>query len=143
MGVRLMNMIVSATCVIVAFCAIKGFLAGQVDLSSTVFTLVAAYGVRKLFKNPRAQSMLCRFMKWDPVGNCIEESKKFGRKYDAYVAQQREQARRNAAAAAEYSRRRAADAAVFHETQAKRYAGTYDGYRHQNMANRYRNEARG
>ena len=109
-------------------------------MSSFIYSMVILFVIYRVFKTRFVQSLICRFLNWHPVDDAIEESRQFGRRYDAIMAQKRAQQREADRRAA--ARRDANNKAAFHEYQAKKYAGTNDGYWHENMAKKYRNDAK-
>lgn len=140
MGAKLFNMIVLVGCLAIVYTQFKSMQAGEIAVSAFIESVIIVFVVYKIFRTNFCQSLLCRFFGWDPILQVKKDNEKFNRWYDSIVAQKRakqaEEARRAAA------REDARNKAYFHANQARKNAGTYEGYRHANQAKRYWNESK-
>ena len=139
-ALKLINLIVIVSCIAMVVCLFEEMTAGSLSFVEFIGNALIVLAVYKLFRSRFCQSLLARFLGWDPFEAIQAENRRFSQWYDSVAAQKRaqqaEQSRRDDA------RRAARSNAYFHESQAKRYAGTYDGYRHANQAKRYWNESK-
>ena len=113
---------------------------GEIGFFEFVILSAVAIVFWRITKARGIQSLLGKIFGWDPFAGIDREQRRFNEWYNARVAANayREQER-----AAEARRRyQAKSNAIFHEYQARKYAGSNDGYWHANMAKKYRNDAR-
>lgn len=135
-----MNAGVLFACLFAAYFSIASWIEGKMSFVDSASFLVILFVVYKIYKTRFVQNLICRLLRWDPVGDYFQQEKE--RRHREYAEwtrrhnQQMEEDRRRAS-----ERSKAIDNAIFHENQAKRYAGTNDGYWHENMAKKYRNDA--
>ncbi len=141
-GLKLMNGIITIYLFVAVYVFSEGLFSGKMNIMDYIVYMAIAYAVYKVLKSAFVQNMVCRLFKWNPVGDALNRgTAQFQRDYAGWIRRREEQQKIENENAAK--RQAAEDAAAFHEYQAKRYQGTYDGYRHANLANKYRNDARG
>ena len=139
-AVKLVNLVVILGGIAMLVCLFEEMTAGNLSFAEfigSVLLLLAAY---RLFRSRLCQSLLCRLMGWDPFEAIQAENRRFSRWYDSVAAQKR--AQQDEACRRDEARQAARSKAYFHANQAKKCAGTYDGYRHANQAKRYWNESK-
>ena len=114
--------------------------AGTKTFSSALYNIAVVLLFAWVLIGPIGRSAWKKFCKWDPFAGIEADRRRFNARWNAAMAQKRA-ADRKAAQDAQ-ARYEATNKAAWHEYYAKQYAGTKDGFYHQNMAWKYRNEAR-
>ena len=132
-------MALAALCIVV-FSVWAGVRAGSTTVMTAIVNSVICFLIYRVAVSRFVLSLLGKLFNYDPFESIAEERRRFNAKYDAAMARKAEEQKKRDAEA--YARRKANDKAIFHENQAKKYAGTNDGYWHSNMAKKYRNDAK-
>lgn len=151
-GLAFFNIMVIVIIVCMAAYSYDAWQNDQMTFSQFLVNLVVYFAIWRVTRSRWVQSLLCRIFGLDPMKGIFEEKRRFSAWYDAIAAQnaRKEAARRAAAAeearraanAAAYARYDARNKAAFHEYQARQQAGTYSGYQHENLARKYREDAK-
>lgn len=134
---KLINLIVTFGFICYAVILLQAMLSGQAEISGILQCGVFLFIAYRIFRSRFCQSLLWHIITREPIQR-LEQN--MGRSINAFFDNQT----RPDTAAEERARARAAaaDKAAFHAYQARRNAGTYAGYQHENLAKKYRNDAR-
>ena len=120
--------------------AISYVKAGTETLSSAILYIVGGFIICRLLTGRIGATLFVKLCNFDPFKGIEEDRRNFNARWNAAMARKAEDDKKAAAEAR--ARYQAESNARWHEYYAKQYAGTNDGYYHENMAKKYWDEAR-
>ena len=125
---------------LLCYYAVTYILNGTETIASAIPYIAGGFVVCRLLTGEIGRKLFIKICSFDPFAGIEADRRRFNARWNAAMAQKAEADRKEAAEAR--ARSNARDKAIWHEYYAKQYAGTNDGYYHENMARKYWNEAR-